>query len=104
MVKNTQQVKPTYSDQEKCDYYKKRMNDPSLSQTQRNYAAARVNKLGGSGCQQGSSAVVSGHDAAFNAGLGYGAAQAGVRVPVSPESKGSFRDGHKQGRALGKNG
>lgn len=39
-------------------------------------------------------------NAAFNAGIGYGAAKSGKRVPVRDENKDSFRNGVQKGKHL----
>ncbi len=110
MAKNNQTEKQTFSDNQKCDYFKNRINDPNLSQGQRNWAAFRLNALSGNdqtitpapNAAQSPANCVTGQKAAYNAGLGYGAAKAGARVPVSAENKGSFRNGFKRGKKFGK--
>ncbi|MBD5131347.1 MAG: hypothetical protein HDT28_01950 [Clostridiales bacterium] len=94
---------------QKCDYYKKRVNDPNLSQAQRNWAQRRINQLCGGGNSakpstppKKSTGPMSGEQLnAQCAGIGYGAAKAGARVNVKPENRDAFRDGVKVGRSLG---
>ncbi len=99
-----------YSTKEKLDYYSGRANNPKLSDRQRLFARQRLNALtnaqpsnAAKRCSQPVSILPATHaqNSAFNAGLGYGAAKAGARVPVKPENQPSFSDGYKRGKALG---
>lgn len=103
----------SYSAQDKCDYYSKRVNNPKLSEKQRAYAQNRLNALcGGKRSAPGkATATVPSrstnspkyNDAqkyAYGAGIGYAAAKSGKRVDVKPENKQSFRDGYGRGQRL----
>lgn len=104
-----------YSAQDKCDYYKKRVNDSKLTDSQRKYAQMRLNSLCGGKKSKGKTVtcptcntsvpVNSGKytDAqkfAYGAGIGYGAAKSNKRMPVRDENKDSFRAGYKKGKTL----
>lgn len=94
---------------QKCDYYKKRVNDPKLTQGQRDYAARRIFQLcGGStsnktvSCPTCKTPVsvptgkyTDGQKYAYGAGIGYATAKAGARVDCKPENKDSFRKGYE---------
>lgn len=97
--------------QEKCDYYGRRVNDPKLTKGQRKYAQKRLNELCGNNKRKNqpqkaaprksSVPATAQQNNAKMAGIGFGAARAGARVPVAPENQQSFRDGVQIGRALG---
>ena len=101
---------PVRTVQDKCDYYGRRVNDPNLTQGQRNFALRRLNSLCGGGKQQPKQSparkstlpATAQQNNAKMAGIGFGAAKAGGRVPISPENKQSFRAGIEEGRALAK--
>ena len=107
--------KQSYSAQDKCDYYSKRVNNPKLSEKQRVYAQNRLNALCGGKSSVAGKAMVSVpsrstnspkyNDAqkyAYGAGIGYAAAKSGSRVDVKPENRQSFRDGYGRGQRLKK--
>ena len=97
--------------QEKCDYYGRRVNDPKLTEGQRKHAQKRLNELCGNNKRKNQSPkpaprkstlpATAQQNNAKMAGIGFGAARAGGRVPVAPENQQAFRDGIKVGRALG---
>lgn len=101
----TRQNNTTRTVQDKCNYYAGRVNDPKLSEAQRNYAQRRLNQLCSGGKSNSSSNVgktyTDGQKAAFTAGRVYGMAKSGKRVPVRPENQSSFRAGVERER--GKN-
>lgn len=105
----------SYSAQDKCDYYSKRVNNPKLSEQQRAYAQSRLNALcGGKKSASGKATVAApsrstnspkytdAQKYAYGAGLGYAAGKSGKRVDVKPENKQSFRDGYGRGQRLKK--
>ncbi len=111
----TMAQKQSYSAQDKCDYYSKRVNNPKLSEKQRVYAQNRLNALcGGKSSVAGkamatvpsrstnSSKYNDAQKYAYGAGIGYAAAKSGKRVDVKPENKQSFRDGYGRGQRLKK--
>lgn len=107
---NQKSVKQNYSVSSKCDYYTKRSKDKSLTDGQRNYALKRLSELRGGKCVCGgkparnnskpTSGYTEAQTAAYNAGLGYGAAKAGNRIPVKEPNKDSFRAGYQRGKNL----
>lgn len=107
----------TYSVADKCDYYKRRVNDSKLTDSQRKYAQMRLNTLCGgkksksktvtcptcnTSVRVGSDEYTDAQKFAYGAGIGYGAAKSNKRMPVRDENKDSFRAGYKKGKALKK--
>ena len=98
------------SDVDKLKHYSERMCDPNLSGRQRGWARMRVTQLSKKLSQpsparssgQTTLPATQGQNNAFNAGIGFGAAKAGKRVPVKLENQPAFRDGVKVGRKLAK--
>ena len=98
--------------QEKCDYYGRRVNDPKLTEGQRKHAQKRLNELCGNNKRKGQSpkatprkstlSAEAQRNNAHMAGIGFGAAKAGGRVPVAPENQEAFRLGVQTGRAVAK--
>lgn len=89
----------------KCDYFSRRVNDKSLSQGQRDYAQKRLAALRGGSKTNNSSkkygkSFTDEQNAAYSAGIGYGAAKNNKRVPIKDENKGSFRAGLERGKRL----
>lgn len=93
---------PVRTVQEKCAYYKKRINDPKLTDGQREFAQRRYNSLSGTNTVSSSNKTkyTDGEKAAYNAGIGYSCGKSGKRVPVRDENKDSFRAGLDRGRRL----
>ncbi|MDE6294111.1 MAG: hypothetical protein K2L88_05780 [Clostridiales bacterium] len=106
MARQQNNNQPARTVQEKCDYYSRRVNDPKLTEGQRNFALRRLNSLCG-GSSKGQSpkstktTTVQQNNARM-AGIGYGVAKEGGRVPIQPENRDSFRGGVQEGRALAK--
>ena len=94
--------------EEKIKHYSGRVNDPTLTEGQRKHAAKRLGELCGGGqapqtrAPKSPAKLTSQQQNAHMAGIGYGAAKAGARVPVQPQNQDDFRDGVKVGRALAK--
>lgn len=99
-----QQVRQDLSDVDKLKYYSDRVADSTLSSRERGWAKMRINqlskKLSSSVQVQPSTPMTAQQQNAHNAGIGFGAAKVGARVPVAPENQQSFRDGVRKGRAL----
>lgn len=108
MAKN-QQDNTFHSRDQKIDYFNRRVNDASLTEGQRKYAADRLNSLCGgksnsvqqtqSNCstsafQQTKQKFSDAQKYAYGAGIGYSAAKSGKRVSVRDENKDSFRAGY----------
>ncbi len=98
--------KQTFSNEDKCDYYRRRVNDSKLSQKQRDYAQKRLEALCSgkklAPAKLSSSSYTSEERAAYGAGVAYGAAKSGARVSVKDENKDSFRKGVMRGKQMGK--
>ncbi len=100
--------KDKHSVEDKLTYYGARINDPKLSEKQREYARKRIGELSGnkscstSSPKQTRSSInsESAKNPTYAAGVGFGAAKAGARVLVKPENKDTFREGVKAGRGL----
>ncbi len=95
------QVNSDYTPAQKCDYYKKRVNDRSLTQKQRDYAQKRLNALCGTDKPKSSPAktkpqYTDAQKYSYGAGIGYATAKKGKRVKVKDENKESFRAGYKK--------
>lgn len=98
--------------QEKCDYYGKRVNDPKLTEGQRKHAQKRLNELCGNNKRQNQPQKSASRKStlpaeaqrnnAFMAGIGFGAAKSGGRVPVAPANQEAFRLGVETGRTVAK--
>ena len=107
-----QQTEPIKTIPERINYYANRVNDPSLSQGKRNWAAKRLSELtsksNSGGKSKPSCSVPSGtsnttkytdgQKYAYGAGIGFAKAKAGERVDVKPENKQSFREGYDYGK------
>lgn len=97
-----------FSFDDKVKHYSGRVNDPNLTEGQRKHAERRLRQLCGGGrapktCAPKSPAKLTPQQQnAHMAGIGFGAAKEGGRVPVKPENQPQFRDGVKAGRALAK--
>ena len=95
--------------EQKYDHYKKRIDDPKLTQRQRSWAALRVSELSSViasnktvSCPTCKTPVsvptgkyTDGQKYAYGAGIGYAKAKAGARVDCKPENKDSFRKGYE---------
>ena len=109
MAKQT--VQQDFSDTDKIKHYSGRVNDPKLTEGQRKHAQKRLNELCGnnnrksqpqkSTSRKSALPVTAQQNNAKMAGIGFGAAKVGARVPVAPENQQSFRAGVEVGRALG---
>lgn len=105
-----QQVQQEWSVADKIKHYSGRVNDPNLTEGQRSHAQRRLNSLCGGGSSkkqqlkstQSATSMTAKQNNARMAGIGYGAAKEGGRVPVQPENKDFFRSGVREGRALAK--
>ena len=113
MAKQKTENQPVRTVQDKCDYYSRRVNDPKLSEGQRKFAERRLKQLCGGGQAPARSPRSSSvrtaqppltpqQQNARMAGIGFGAAKEGGRVPVQPENQPQFRDGVKAGREMAK--
>ncbi len=113
----SKQVPENLTDAEKLKYYAGRVSDGSLTSGERRWASKRVNQLTKklSASSKQSTAKTSScancgaslpatpqQNNAYNAGIGYGAAKVGARVPVKDENKPAFRNGVQAGRSLAK--
>lgn len=107
--------KKSFSDIEKVNHYSEIISDENSTNRQRGWAKMRLGQLTKKLTKQTSTAtaipapkpeavviVTPEQHNAFNAGVGYGAAKAGVRVPIKDENKPAFRGGVKRGKALKK--
>ncbi len=96
----------TFSEKDKCAYYKSRVTDPNLSQKQRDYAQKRLDALCGgkksAPARSTGSSYTAEQRAAYGAGVAYGAAKSGALVPVKLNNRESFRKGVKRGKQMGK--
>ncbi len=110
MPKNT---KTQFSDLDKVKHYSEIISDNNSTNRQRGWAKMRLGQLAKKMTKQTSNATTSPmpkaeavvivtpeqHNA-FNAGIGYGAAKVGARVPIKDENKPAFRGGVKRGKAF----
>lgn len=97
-----------FSKTEKQAYYEKRAKDSTLTKGQRKFAQKRLNQLNKSKSRKSSknngktsttkTTYTDAQKAAYNAGIGYGAAKANKRVKVKDENKRSFRNGYNKGK------
>lgn len=89
--------------QGKIDYYSKRVNNPKLSERQRQFAARRLKDLCGGNKKRNNKSNQSKYTDAqrqsYNAGVAYGLAKTGREMNVSPENQASFKNGVKAGRS-----
>lgn len=96
------------SDADKLRYYAGRVDNPDCTPKERSWAKMRVKqitaKISGTSTKKEepkrSSATTQARCCAESAGIGYGAAKAGKRVPIKDENKDAFRAGVRRGRAL----
>ena len=72
-MKDENKGKQQYTDKDKAKYYEKRVNDTSLSDGQRNFAAKRLASLTGKPCD--GKAKVAKQTRSNNSGNNYGGAQ-----------------------------
>lgn len=109
MSKNANDVQDEFSDADKLRHYAGRVDDPNLTPRARSWAQKRVKqltaKMSGSSTKaeeskRSTTAATKERCCAESAGIGYGAAKAGKRVPIKEENKAAFRAGVKRGRAL----
>ena len=102
-----------FSVEDKIKHYSGRVNDSKLSEGQRKHAERRLKQLCGGGHAPARTTPPSSARAtqapltpqqqnARMAGIGFGTAKEGGRVPVQPENQQSFRDGVQEGKALAK--
>ncbi len=100
-----EQKQPSRSIEERIEWYNGRLNSPYSTEKERNHAVKRLAALTArrdmekAVCNKSLPATQEQNNA-FNAGLGFGAAKVGARVPVKDENKPSFRAGVERGRAL----
>lgn len=101
MAKQQLTVQVQHTNAQKIDYFKNRVNDRNLTQSQRNYAQQRLNALCGTSTvnRNTSKPIQQYTDAqkyAYGAGIGYATAKKGQQVKIKDENKDSFRKGYKR--------
>ncbi len=105
-----QKVQEPRTIDDRIEWYTGRLNSPFCNDKEKAHAAKRLASLTAQRNSQLSSCANCGaslpatpqQNNAYNAGIGYGAAKVGARVPVKDENKPAFRNGVQAGRALSK--